>query len=135
MASSDKFEILIKGESSHAAEPQNGIDAISASIDVISMINNIRKEINPFIPTIVSVGQINSKGRYNIVCDSVEIKGTVRTIDEDIRTKIHERIRNILEGVKLSKGIDYSIHLENGYDIVINDDRLTKSLLRMLFLF
>jgi len=130
MSSSDKFEILIKGKNSHAAEPHKGNDAISASIEVMNMINIIRREIDPFVPTIISIGEINSRGRYNIICDQVEIKGTIRTVNEDIRNEIHEKIKNILEGTKLARDIDFSFILENGYNTVINDDELTNKFIK-----
>lgn len=127
MASSDKFKIIINGKKSHAAEPHKGVDAIGIALNVINMIQNvIKQEIDPFEPAVVSIGQIASKGRYNIICDYVEIEGTIRTFNDEVRDKIHTRIGEILNGIMTARGGSHELHLERGYDAVVNDTELTK---------
>lgn len=128
MAASDKFRVIIKGEKTHAAQPDKGIDAISIVIDVINAIEfKLKREINPFEPAVISIGQINSTGRYNIICDHVEIEGTIRTLYEETRNRIHARIEQITEGITRSYGGGWEIIIDQGYDPVINNERLVQN--------
>ncbi|WZL72309.1 M20 family metallopeptidase [Clostridiaceae bacterium 35-E11] len=128
MAASDKFHLTIKGKKTHAAQPHKGVDAISIAVDIINAIEfKIKREINPFEPAVISIGQINSTGRYNIICDHVEIEGTIRTLYEGTRNAIHTRIKEITEGITKSYGGDYKIVLNKGYDPVINHPALVQN--------
>jgi amidohydrolase len=131
MAASDKFSVSIFGKKSHAAEPHKGIDAIAAAIQAASLIKSIvSQEINPLEPAVISIGELNSFGRYNIICDEAHIKGTIRTFDPALREQIHGRIQDILRGIALSKRITYELNLEKGYNVVRNDPRLTREFIR-----
>lgn len=125
MASSDRFKIIIRGEKSHAAQPHRGVDAISIGVNAISLIQGLNKEIDPFESAVISIGQINSQGRYNIICDYIEIEGTIRTFNDAVREKIHRRMDEILKGVSIAQGGNYKLNIEQGYDAVVNDTGLT----------
>lgn len=131
MAASDKFKITIKGEKSHAAQPHKGVDAIGIAIDVVNAIEyKLKREIDPFDPYIISIGGINSKGRYNVICDYVEIEGTMRTIDEKVRSMIHRRIREIVKGIALVYNGSCEIEIDRGYDCLINDKDMTQRFIK-----
>lgn len=86
MAASDKVKITVFGRGAHGAEPQNGIDAIMIAAQVVNAINSFRaRNIDPFEPVVLSLGTINSRGRYNIICPQVDIEGTILTLNEDTR--------------------------------------------------
>lgn len=107
---------------------QNLEDAISIEVDIINAIEfKLKREINPFEPAVISIGKINSTGRYNIICDRVEIEGTIRTLYEETRSNIHTRIKQITEGITTSYGGDYEIVLNKGYDPVINNPALVQN--------
>lgn len=126
MAASDKFKIIIKGKKTHAAQPHKGVDAISIAVDVLNALEfKLKREMNPFEPAIISIGKFNSTGRYNIICDYVEIEGTVRTLSEKNRNKIHERINQIVEGITSSYCGESEILISRGYNSVVNDKELT----------
>ena len=131
MAASDKFFISIKGKKSHAAEPHNGIDAIAAGLLAVSMIKNLAaNEVNPLEPAVISIGEFNSSGRYNIICDRVSIGGTIRTFDPSVRDHIHERIEVILDGLSRSERVTCELSMQKGYDAVFNDPSFTEMFIR-----
>ena len=131
MAASDKFFISINGKKSHAAEPHKGTDAITAGLLAVSMIKNIAaNEVSPLEPAVISIGEFNSSGRYNIICDSVSIGGTIRTFEPSVRDHIHERIEVILDGLSRSEGVTCKLSMQRGYDAVFNDPSFTEMFIR-----
>lgn len=126
MASSDKLFIHILGEKAHAAEPQKGVDAISIATEIINAVEHkIRREIEPFDACLISIGEIQSKGRYNIICDDVEIRGTIRAVNEETRVYIRRRIRELSEKIAEAYRGRAEVEIEEGYNIVMNDSHLT----------
>lgn len=132
LANSDKFKIIVNGKKSHGAEPYKGTDAINISINIINKINNIKRNyINPFQPAVISIGNINSNGRHNIICDRVEIEGTIRTLNKSNRNLIYKEINRI---AKLESKLFYGnaeAQIEKGYDSVVNDEKLYKKFINV----
>src|SRR5205823_2495874 len=99
-ASADGFSITIHGKMSHAAAPQKGIDAIVVAAECVSALQSIRsRRIDAFEPVIITVGTIHGGNRQNIIADEVKMEGTVRTLNEEVRTRIEQLMRETLGGV------------------------------------
>lgn len=127
MACMDDFTIHIKGKGGHAASPEEGVDAILISAQVISTLQSlISREISPLTPLVVHVGTIHGGSAFNIVADSVELKGTVRTHDETLRRSMPERIDRIVKGVTEAMRGTHKLHYQFGYPPVFNDPSMTK---------
>jgi len=102
------------------------IDAIMITTQVVNAINSFRaRNIDPFEPVVLSLGTINSRGRYNIICPQVDIEGTIRTLNEDIRYFIGKKLVEIV--VNAANAMDGSgkINILRGYDVLKNDEKLT----------
>lgn len=126
MGSSDKFIIDIKGKNSHAAEPHKGVDAILISMDLVGwLVQKLKREIKGDENFVLTIGAINSKGRYNIVCGEVKIEGTIRTVSEETREYVHKRINEISKLISNLYGGDAEVNILRGYDTVRNDRELT----------
>jgi amidohydrolase len=94
MASSDKLDITVRGRQTHAAMPWLGADPIVASAHVIVGLQTVvsRQVDTVRQPAIVTIGAIHGGIRNNIIPDSVEMKGTIRSFDEDLRSEVHLRV-------------------------------------------
>lgn len=126
MASTDELHIKVIGKGGHAAEPHllnNPLVIASRLILDFYALNDLGKEQN--IPTIVSLGDIHGSGATNIVPEFVKLQGTFRTLNEEWRKKIHEKMKSIAHN--LSKEFNAKIELEirNGYPYLENDPELT----------
>jgi amidohydrolase len=127
MACMDDFSILIKGKGGHAANPEEGVDAILISSQVISALQSlISREAPPLTPLVVHVGTINGGSAFNIIADSVKLKGTLRTHDETLRRSMPERMDRILKGVTEALRGTHELDYQFGYPSVINDPVMTK---------
>lgn len=126
MASIDRFKIKILGKGSHGATPHKSIDSVYiASQIVISLQEIISREIDVFKPSVISIGKIDGGKAYNVIPDFVEIEGTVRTLNNEIRKYIRKRIEEITKGITKSFRANYEFEYIFGYPPVINDEKLT----------
>jgi amidohydrolase len=121
MAGSDRFRVEIKGRTSHAGHPHEGIDAIMAAADFLEQVNHIvARRVSPLDTATINIGTIHGGSRYNVVPSSVVMEGTIRTLNETTRNHIPEWLKGMLEGLKLSAGVDYQFDYYRGYPVVMN---------------
>lgn len=126
MASGDEVHITIEGKGGHAAMPHNLNDTILAASQVIVNLQQIVSRIVPAnIPTVLSFGHIEGKGATNIIPEVVTIAGTLRTMNEDWRTIIKEKIRHIAESTALTYGCRAHVDIKDGYPMVYNNELVT----------
>lgn len=125
MAASDKFELNITGVRSHAAQPHKGIDAIMIASEILDEIyKGLPRKIDPFESYVLTIGEIASSGRYNIVCDNVQMRGTLRTFKQEIREYIHGWLAETVSKIPTIHGGKGKLIIEKGYDVVENDEEL-----------
>ncbi len=125
-ASSDRFTITIKGRSGHASRPHQTVDAILVASMTIGAIQHIvSRRTDPLHHAVISIGTIQGGTAPNIIADRVEMKGTVRTLDKDIRQKIPHYIELILKGITMATDAGYDFHYEFGSPSVMNNPDVT----------
>lgn len=121
MASADIFTIEIFGKSAHGARPHEGVDAILVTSMIVNSLNHIvSRMIDPLHPAVISLGTISGGTASNIICDHVLLKGTVRTINEEIRNNIPQMMKSSIEGISRSMGAKYKFDYEFGQPELIN---------------
>lgn len=126
MAQSDRIFITINGKAAHAAQPNNGRDAIMASGYVISALQSIvSRNIDPMDSAVITIGTIKGGNRYNVLCDKVVLEGTVRTFSKEVAHKIPEMIKRVVENTAQSFGCNASVDYVKGYSMTINNEDLT----------
>jgi amidohydrolase len=129
MASSDWFQIVIEGKSSHAARPHEGIDAIALSSQVIVSLQSIvSRAVDPTDPVVVTVGKIVGGTKANIIAEKVTIEGTIRTLSETNRKKIPRLIEDVVRGVTHSFGASYVFQYKKGAPPLYNHPDLASIL-------
>lgn len=130
MASSDSFKITVQGQQTHGAAPWAGIDPIVIASQIVLGLQTIpSRQLNSTIsPSIVTVGAINGGVRSNIIPDSVEMIGTLRTFDADTRTQIHERVTRTAQQIAASAGASVEVEIDLGYPVTANDPQLTRAM-------
>ncbi len=125
MASSDRFHITIHGKSSHGSAPESGIDAITAAAQVISALQTIvSRRVSPLDSAVVTIGTIHGGARYNVIADTVKLEGTCRNLNPEVRNKMEERIRAIVEGVCTGMGATGELEYFRGYSPTVNNHEL-----------
>jgi amidohydrolase len=130
MASSDSFTIKVQGQQTHGAAPWAGIDPIVVASQIVMGLQTIpSRQLNATTtPSIVTVGAINGGLRSNIIPDSVEMIGTLRTFDAATRVQIHERVTRTAKMIAASAGATAEVDIRLGYPVTANDPELTRAM-------
>ena len=104
MASADNLKITVKGSQTHGAMPWAGVDPIVTAAQVVMGLQTIvsRQVDLTKEPAVVTIGTIHGGLRENIIPDSVEMRGTIRTFDEEMRDDVHERVTYLAEAIARS---------------------------------
>jgi amidohydrolase len=130
MASSDFYRITVKGKQTHGAVPWAGVDPIvTASQIVLGLQTIVSRQLDATLtPSIVTVGKIAGGVRNNIIPESVEMVGTIRTFDAKTRLDIHERVRRTATQIAEAAGATAEVEIDLGYGVTRNDPDLYRQM-------
>ncbi len=134
MASSDSFRILVNGRQTHGAMPWRGVDPIVVSAQVVLGLQTIvsRQVDIASEPAVVTVGRIKGGVRNNIIPDSVEMNGTIRTFDEAMRDDVHVRVTDTAEHIAKASRAGCDVCITKNYPVTVNDAELTAQMVPTL---
>ena len=121
MAAADMFDLTINGRGGHAALPDQCIDPIVVASQVVSALQTITsRNTHPVDSVVISVTQIHAGDAYNVIPDSVRMRGTVRTFQTETRDKIPSSMLRVAEGVSAAYGATCELNYMSGYPATIN---------------
>ena len=134
MASVDGLRIVVRGRQTHGAVPWGGVDPIVAASQIVMGLQTIvsRQLDITQAPAVISIGAIHGGIRSNIIPESVEMIGTIRSLNPQMRGDIHRRIKNTAERIAESAGAEAEVTIDLGYPVVVNDPELTQKMLPTL---
>ena len=127
MAAPDYFKIKIKGEGTHGARPQDGIDPITIGSHLVIALNQLKaRETDTFEPLVITCGSFHAGDAFNAIPDEATMTGTVRTFDNKLRKHIKQRIEEITKNITAAFNADYEYEYIFEYPPVYNNPQLTK---------
>nr|WP_321453272.1 M20 family metallopeptidase [uncultured Carboxylicivirga sp.] len=127
MASGDEVYLTIKGKGGHAAMPHALTDNVLIASHIIVALQQIVSRIVPAqIPTVLSFGKVIANGATNIIPEKVEIAGTLRTMNEEWRAIIKEKIREIAQSTAQCMSAQCEVDIKDGYPVVHNTEHITQ---------
>ncbi|MDU8886858.1 amidohydrolase [Yeosuana sp. MJ-SS3] len=134
MAAVERFVVNVKGKQTHGSQPWSGVDPIYISAKIIDGYQSIiSRESNLLIePAVITVGKITSGVRFNIIPESAEMIGTVRTLDPDMRDFIIKRMTEMTETIAKAYGGEATIEFQENTTITYNDPALVEQMLPSL---
>ena len=127
MAAVERFVVTVKGKGSHGSAPWSGVDPILISAKIIDGFQTIisREAYLIEAPAVITVGKITSGTRFNVIPESAELIGTVRTLNPDMRTKIIKRMTEMATDIAKAYGGNATIDWQNNTIVTYNDPELT----------
>ena len=127
MAAADRYQITVKGKQTHGARPWDGVDPIVVSAQIVLGLQTIasRQVDVTKAPSIISVGRISGGIRNNVIPDQVELEGTIRTFDPEMRAYIHAAVERTARLIAESAGAEIEIEIEQGPPSLQNNAELT----------
>lgn len=121
-AASDGFRIVIRGRGGHGAAPHMAIDPIVLGARVVEALQSVvSREVNPLDSAVVTIGAIHAGRARNVIPDSLELLGTIRSLKEDVRRKVQAGVRRTAEGICLAGGGRAEVEINDGYPVMVND--------------
>ena len=125
MAASDRVFITVKGKSAHGSRPDQGLDAIVASAHVITGLQSIiSRNVSPLDSAVLTIGTIHGGDRYNVIPESVNLEGTVRTLNPEVQERMPAMITRIAQGIAEGLGMSCDVKYVKGYPPLVNDSGL-----------
>lgn len=134
MASVERFVINVKGKQTHGSQPWSGVDPILISAKIIDGLQTIisREAKLTEEAAVITVGKITAGTRFNIIPESAELIGTVRTLDPEMRAMIERRMTEMISTIAKAYGGEATISFRNQTSITYNDPKLTDKMLPSL---
>uniref|UniRef100_UPI00313B64D0 amidohydrolase n=1 Tax=Joostella sp. CR20 TaxID=2804312 RepID=UPI00313B64D0 len=134
MAAVERFVIDVKGKQTHGSAPWSGVDPILISAKIVDGLQTIISREAPLVDeaAVITVGKITSGVRFNIIPETAQMIGTVRTLDPAMRTLILKRMQEMVPAIANAYGGEASIEIENFTSITYNDEELVTQMLPSL---
>jgi amidohydrolase len=134
MASADWVYITVNGRQTHGAWPWKGVDpVVTASQIVLGLQAIVSRQIDVSKePAVVTIATIHGGARKNIIPDTVELAGTIRSFDEDMRADIHARIKQVAEQIALANQATAQVKIEKAVPVTVNEAKLTERMVPTL---
>lgn len=118
----------VRGKGGHGAFPHTAVDTFYLTAHVMLALSAITsRRIDPFAPSIVSIGSVNGGFTENVIPESVRITGTLRFTLPEIQQQLHTEIKRAFE-VARALGGDYSLEFEIGSPPMLNDEFVSKTI-------
>lgn len=128
MAASQSFKINVSGKQSHGSTPWTGVDPIVASAKIIDGLQTIisREAELTNEGAVITIGKIDAGVRSNIIPESAEMIGTIRTLDYNMQKLINDRMKEMVPAIAKAYRAEATVEIEKGLPITFNDFELTK---------
>jgi amidohydrolase len=122
MASCDTFKITVEGTSAHGSAPNLGNDALYAAASIVMNIQSyVSRRKDPLNAAVVTVGTMNGGQRFNIIANHIEMEGTTRTFNKEIRNLMEDELRKIVENTAIALGVTAKLEYSYLTDPIINE--------------
>ena len=124
LASSDVLSIKVKGAGGHASMPHDTIDPIPVACEIVSAIQTmVTRKIPVFNPAVVTISKITAGTTNNIIPETAEMLGTIRTLSALQRARVAEELHRLAAGISSAHGCTAEVHIEQGFPVTVCDDR------------
>lgn len=130
MAGAEIFTVKLTGKGGHGAIPQQTVDPIAAAAQIISALQTIvSRNVAPLETAVVSVTTVNAGTAFNIIPQTAELTGTIRTFDLAVRQKVLTRFEQIARGVGEALGCQVDVNIQRMTPALVNDETVTSKVL------
>jgi amidohydrolase len=121
MAATDAVDIKIEGLGGHAARPHKCIDSVLVGAQLISGLQSIvSRTIDPLDSAVISICEFHAGNARNVIPQTAELRGTIRTLTEEVRSLVEKRVREVVAGVAQMTGAKIDLVYERGYPVTVN---------------
>ena len=121
MAATDEVDIRIEGFGGHAARPHKCVDSVMVGAQLIVALQQIvSRNVDPLESAVISMCEFHAGNARNVIPQTAELHGTVRTLTPQVRDLIEKRVREVVAGVAQITGAKIDLNYERGYPVTVN---------------
>jgi amidohydrolase len=133
MASSNEFNVTVRGKGAHAAQPQKGIDPVMIAVQIAQSWQTIvSRNVNPLEPAVLSLTQIHSGSATNVIPDDAKLIGTVRTFSTEVLDLIEARMEKIASSTAAAFDAEVDFKFKRNYPPLINHEKETQFAIQVM---
>ena len=122
LASANTVRVTVKGRGGHASMPHHALDPIPIACEIVMALQSmVARRIDAFDPAVVSVARIQAGTTDNVIPETAEPLGTIRTVSAETRAQVLDEVRRVAEGVAAAHGAEAEVDLVEGYPVTVND--------------
>jgi amidohydrolase len=124
-ASGDSFTIRIQGKGGHAARPHRAVDPVVIGSQIVTALQTlVSRNTDPIESAVVSVTAFLAGEAFNVIPDTAELRGTVRTLKGEVRDLLEQRLQDVATGIGEAMGATVEVDYRRGYPSIVNDERM-----------
>ncbi len=129
MASSDWFQVTIRGRSAHGARPHEGLDAVVIAAEVVTALQTVvSRALDPADPAVLTIGKVEGGVRWNIIPERVTLEGTVRCLSEANRKRIPQVMESLVKNIAAGHGASATLDYRSLNPAVYNNPELAQTM-------
>jgi hippurate hydrolase len=122
LASADELRVTVQGRGGHASMPHHALDPIPIACEIVTALQSmVTRRVDAFDPAVVTIARIQAGTTSNVIPESAELFGTIRTISERTRGAVLDDVRRLAEGIAGAHGAEATVELGFGYPVTVND--------------
>ena len=126
MAATDSIAIDIEGVGGHAARPHIGVDTILVGAQIINALQSVvARNVDPLKSAVVSICMFHAGNAENVIPQTAKLRGTARSLAEDVRVLLEKRVRQVVEATAAAYGAKASLRYARNYPVLVNHERET----------
>ncbi|MGG7056165.1 M20 metallopeptidase family protein [Nitrosomonas sp. ANs5] len=123
-AQSDRFSIRIRGRGGHGARPHEAVDAvIVVGLLITTLQTLVSREINPIFPSVITIGTVRAGSAPNVIAETAELEGSIRTTLPEVREHIHAGIKRMAKALEILHNAKIEVDIQEGYPPVVNTEQ------------
>src|SRR5215471_9521433 len=132
MAATDAIDIKIEGHGGHASRPHKCIDSVLVGAQLITALQQIvSRNVDPLESAVISICEFHAGSARNVIPQTAELKGTVRTLTPEVRELVERRVREVVSGIAQITGAKIDLNYERGYPVTVNHAAQTELVTRI----
>jgi hippurate hydrolase len=122
MASGDRIDIVVRGRSGHASAPYRSLDPVPVACEIVQALQVlVTRRVDVFDPAVITIARIAAGTTHNIIPETAEMSGTMRTLSEENRRELRAAVARVAEGIAAAHGATVEVDVEAGYPVTVND--------------
>lgn len=127
MAAADELYITVHGEGGHASAPHKASDPVLGAAHIVTAIQHLVSRVaSPYEPAVVSISSIQGGNATNVIPGRVSMSGTMRSMNEELRTLLQTRLAGTVEHVAAGLGVRGELDIVSGYPVLVNDPETSR---------